>query len=312
MTTPRKPPTRTDEIPQLSRRPANMHKGQAGRVAIVAGSRGMSGAAILAGLGALRGGAGLVRVVTPESVQPIVAAAEPCLMTLPCPEKPGWRVEPERFPMPEVQEWADVLAVGPGIGQTTEACALVWQLLEHTRVPLVLDADGLNVLAQPTLWPPGRQERWWTLLQGRSAVLTPHPGEMARLRAAAGLPETHSANDQARLSVAHELACLTGLTVVLKGHRTVVCTATESYINTTGNPGMATGGMGDVLTGLIAALLAQGLSAFDAARLAVYAHGLAADYCEREIAPVGYLAREVAEAVPRALAEASRPRIGFK
>jgi NAD(P)H-hydrate epimerase len=119
-------------------------------------------------------------------------------------------------------------------------------------------------------------------------------------------------DDAARLAAAHEYACFADATVVLKGHRTVVCTAEQAYINTTGNPGMATGGMGDVLTGLIAALLGQGLSAFDAARLAVHAHGLAADRLAKAVAPFGYLAREVADAIPAALADATRPRLGFK
>jgi NAD(P)H-hydrate epimerase len=135
---------------------------------------------------------------------------------------------------------------------------------------------------------------------------------MARLREAAGLPELMGSDDDTRLRIAHEYAQLTGLTVVLKGHRTVVCTPNEAYVNTTGNPGMATGGMGDVLTGLIAALLAQGLNAYDGARLAVHCHGLAADMCAKRIGPVGYLARDVAETLPAALARASNARIGFK
>jgi NAD(P)H-hydrate repair Nnr-like enzyme with NAD(P)H-hydrate dehydratase domain len=166
---------------------------------------------------------------------------------------------------------------------------------------------------------------------------------MARLRKGARLPELVGDSDETRRRIAHEYACLAGVTVVLKGHRTVVCTpatgegggrhespfrpptvvctpaageATDGpalhYINTTGNPGMATGGMGDVLTGLIAALLAQGMSAFDAARLGVFVHGLAADRCAKQIAPIGYLAHDVADALPAALHEASRPRMGFK
>jgi len=134
---------------------------------------------------------------------------------------------------------------------------------------------------------------------------------MARLRRGAGWDTVADQTDEARLATAFEFARLSGTTVVLKGHRSVVCTPDEAYVNTSGNPGMATGGMGDVLTGLIGALLGQGLSAFDAARLAVYCHGAAADQCAQQTAPIGYLAREVADALPATLARASRPSVGF-
>ena len=135
---------------------------------------------------------------------------------------------------------------------------------------------------------------------------------MARLRKAAGLADLRGDDDNTRLRIAHEYACYAGAAVVLKGHRTVVCTRDRAYVNTTGNPGMATGGMGDVLTGLIAALLGQALDAFDAARLGVYCHGLAADICATRIGPVGYLARDVAEMLPVALARSANARMGFK
>jgi ADP-dependent NAD(P)H-hydrate dehydratase len=311
-------PKLTTEVPPLPPRAPDMHKGQAGKVAIIAGSRGMSGAAILCGLGALRGGAGLVRVYCPESIQPIVAASEPCFMTVPLPENSHGQIDGKKFKL-VADDWADVMAFGPGLGQSKETSVLVSMVAvpfsPENHKPLVLDADALNSLAdldRTGASVPSAQSAWWQLRKHYPTVITPHPGEMARLRKAAGLPELTGSDDETRLRIAHEYTLLSGLTVVLKGHRTVVCTPDEAYINTTGNPGMATGGMGDVLTGLIAALLGQGMAAFDAARLGVYVHGLAADHCMTEIAPVGYLARDVADAIPAALAAASLPRMGFK
>ena len=173
--------------------------------------------------------------------------------------------------------------------------------------PVVVDADGLNNLANSDPKTP-----WWQTRGDRELVVTPHPGEMARQRRFAGLEPRDEENDRTRLLCASEFARAAGLVAVLKGHRTVVASPQAAYVNTTGNPGMATGGMGDVLTGLIAALIGQGLSAFDAACLGVHVHGAAADLLAKSVAPVGYLAREVADTLPTTLAEAGRPRMGFK
>ena len=205
--------------------------------------------------------------------------------------------------------WPTALALGPGLGQAKQMPNVVEHVLRGFGGPLVLDADGLNSGA--TL---GRG--LWESRRGHPTIVTPHPGEMARLRKGARLAELTGDDDDARLRTATEYAELTGVVVVLKGHRTVVVDAAQrggarAYVNTTGNPGMATGGMGDVLTGLIAALLAQGAEAFDAACLGAHVHGLAADHCARGVAPVGYLAREVADEIPAALHEINRPRIGF-
>lgn len=306
MTTPKPEfPAPSTELPRRAPRPPDLHKGQAGHVAIFAGSRGLSGAAVLSGLGALRGGAGLVRVYCATSVQPIVAAAEPCLMTVPLPEDAEGRIALDPAKAELNLDWAHVLAIGPGLGQSDAVTALIATLLATFTGPVVVDADGLNNIA-------ARGASAWQPRAGCATVITPHPGEMARLRAGLGLPECRGADDATRLATAHEYAARAGVTVVLKGHRTVVSTADATYVNATGNPGMASGGMGDVLTGLIAALLAQGLDAFAAARLGVYCHGLAADRCARDIAPVGYLAREVADALPAALSDACRPQIGFR
>ena len=299
------PPTPTSDIPTLKPREATTHKGQVGRVAIIAGSRGMSGAAILAGLGALRGGAGLVQIYCPESVQPIIAASEPCFMTVPLGETMDGQLAPSTAEtIKELHEWATSLAIGPGIGVSHQTAELLWSVIEESERPTVVDADGLNNMAG---YPRGDLD----CLGETPTVVTPHPGEMARLRKAAGMGALDG-DDETRLRIAHEFSRHSGATVVLKGHRTVVCTKDQAFINTTGNPGMATGGMGDVLTGLIAALLGQGLGPYDAARLGVYCHGLAADTCAKRIGPVGYLARDVAEMLPPALAQASGSRMGFK
>lgn len=299
------PPAPIRQMCPLPARSERTHKGEVGRVLVLAGSRGMSGAAVLSGLGALRGGAGLVRVGTAAGVQPIVAQSEPCLMTVPLPEDAQGRVAAWSCDgLAESLRWADVVAAGPGLGTGDGVRAVVEAVARQFAGPLVLDADALNNVA-------GRGEAFWQTRAGRPTVVTPHPGEMARLRAGLRLSAHDEQEDAARLHCAWELACAAGVTVVLKGHRTVVATATETYVNTTGNPGMAAGGMGDVLTGLIAALLGQGLAPFDAARLAVCAHGLAADRLSRRIAPWGYLAREVADELPAALHEVGRAPIGF-
>jgi NAD(P)H-hydrate epimerase len=302
------PPVPTHDIPVLPQRADDTHKGQTGRVALIAGSRGMSGAACLSALGALRGGAGLVRVLTAESAQPIVAASDPCLMTVPLAETPAGFIAAEAFPTirdDTLSNWADVVGIGPGVGEDAATAEVVIDVLRGFAGPVVIDADGLNNIAKtgPDVW---------AARAARPTVITPHPGEMARLRESAKMKALGGRDDAVRLRMAHEYAARFDVTVVLKGHRTVVCTPDQAYVNTTGNPGMATGGMGDVLTGLIAALLGQSMNAYDAARLGVYCHGLAADMCAKRIGPIGYLARDVAETLPAALAQASNARIGFK
>lgn len=301
------PPTPTHDVPNPPTRPATAHKGHAGRVAIVAGSRGMSGAAVLSAQGALRAGAGLVRVHCPASILPVIAAGEPCLMTVPLSEDYAGRIAAAAGHDHIDLDWCDVLAIGPGLGQSHDLPAYIVNLAAAFDGPVLVDADGLNNLAiadnAKTLW----QQR-----AGRPTIITPHPGEMARLCNAAGLDLSHEQDDDTRLQVAHAYSDHANVTVVLKGHHTVVATPDQTFVNTTGNPGMATGGMGDVLTGLIAALLGQGLNAFDACRLGVHLHGLAGDFCAREIGPIGYLPRDLADRVPRAMQKSAQPRMGFK
>ena len=261
-------------------RPAESHKGDYGHVLIIAGSRGKTGAAHLAALGALKSGAGLVTVATPQSVQPVVAAMAPEYMTVPLAETAGGTIA--RAAIDRVLELEqDVIAVGPGLGTGPEVTAFLHALLERAGSPLVLDADALNAFASD----PGR-------LQGdgsRSVVITPHPGEMARL---AGISTEEV--QKKRLDVAQSFASTHQVYVILKGHRTLIGSPNgRVFINPLGNPGMATGGTGDVLTGMVAAWLAQLLDAEAACRLAVYLHGLAGDLSEAEEGEVAMTARDL-------------------
>src|SRR5262245_24289768 len=287
MPPPQPAPEKVHALPLLAARPADANKGNFGRVLIVAGSRGMSGAAVLCGSAALRGGAGLVRVAVPESVLPLVAVGNPCFMTAPLPEDAQGRLSvAARDELLELARANTVMAVGPGLGRSSNLTALVLSLIEQTQTPLVVDADGLNALQ-------GQVVR----LRGRAAslILTPHPGEFARLL---GSEVAAVQSDRQRLAV--EFAAEHGLVVVLKGHGTIVTDGRRVYVNTTGNPGMATGGTGDVLTGLVAALLGQGLEAFAAAQLGVYLHGSAGDLARDELGEVSLIASDLLTYLPRA------------
>jgi ADP-dependent NAD(P)H-hydrate dehydratase / NAD(P)H-hydrate epimerase len=255
--------TREDVRSLIEPRAADSHKGDFGRVLLVAGSRGKTGAAHLAGLGALRAGAGLVTIATPASCLSIVASMAPEYMTEPLEELDGQVTAADAERVAALT--ADVIACGPGLGRGPGVASFVRALLDKAEAPLVLDADALTVLADDPGRIHGREER--------SIVITPHPGEMARL---VGLTtEEVQAN---RLDVASDFATTHHVYVVLKGHRTIVATPEgRVFINPTGNAGMATGGTGDVLTGMIAAFLAQLLDAEAACRLGVFLHGMAGD-----------------------------------
>ena len=279
----------------LPDRAEETHKGTFGHVLIVAGSLGRTGAACLAGMGALKSGAGLVTVAVPRSCVPAVAAGAPEYMTLPLEEEaPGVVGAGALDALLEAP--CDVLAAGPGLGTGPGASALVHGLLENARVPLVLDADALNVLADHSEW-----------LDARGAfadvVLTPHPGEMARLCG-------HSTQEvQAeRLAAARGLATAHGVHVALKGARTLVAAPDGGIaINLTGNPGMASGGAGDVLTGVTAAWIGQIASTAEACKVAVYLHGLAADIAARKTGEVALTATDIIAALGNAVSESSDP-----
>ena len=268
-------------------RAADSHKGDFGRLTIVAGSTGKTGAAHLAAMGALRSGAGLVTVATPRCCVSVVASMSPVYMTLDLPDESGTVAADGVETLLELTH--DVVACGPGLGRTPQVAAFVRGLLDRATVPLVLDADALTVLADD----PGRL----TGREDRDVILTPHPGEMARLIGAS------IADVQAnRIEVATDFATTHRVYVVLKGHRTVIATPDgHAYINPTGNPGMATGGSGDVLTGMIAAWLAQLLDAEAACRLAVFLHGAAGDMSEASKGQVGMIATDLLDHLGGAL-----------
>ena len=269
-------------------RAADSHKGDFGRLTIVAGSVGKTGAAHLAAMGALRSGAGLVTVATPRSCLPVVAATSPAFMTLDLPDDSAGTLDPGG--VETLLEYAhDVVACGPGLGRTPRVAQFVRALLDRATVPLVLDADALTVLADDPGSLAGRDDR--------NVIITPHPGEMARLVG------TSIADVQAnRIAVATGFATTHRVYVVLKGHRTVIATPEgRVYINPTGNPGMATGGTGDVLTGMIAAWLAQLLDADAACRLAVFLHGAAGDLAEANKGQVAMIATDLLDHVGDAL-----------
>ena len=279
--------TEADLAAGLVERPADGHKGTFGHVLLVAGARGTSGAAILGARAAVRGGAGLVTVGVPEPIADVVDGGSLESMTLPLATGPGGTLAAEAEETIEAAAVGkQVLALGPGLGTASHTVELIRRLV-RLDIPLVLDADGLNALA-------GRPEE---LRQRKAAtVLTPHPGEMARLL---GMSSREVQAD--RLAAARRAAEATGAVVVLKGRGTLVAEADgEVAVNPTGNPGMATGGSGDVLTGLLAALLAQGYAAAAAARLAVYLHGLAGDLAVESTGFEGLSAGDLLASIPRA------------
>jgi NAD(P)H-hydrate epimerase len=286
-------PEPIETVPTLPPRPRDSNKGLYGSVLIVAGSRGMGGAAALSGGAALRSGAGLVRIATPSEVQPTVASFEPSYMAYPLPCDDNGQISFDKA-LPVLEKMiktASVIAVGPGLGQSDDIRRLVKFLITSTTQPLVIDADGLNALVGQT-----------DLLAGltRPVVVTPHPGEFARLTGAT-IAEVQSD----RIGRATALAALSeSLVVVLKGTGTVVTDGKRYYINTTGNPGMATGGTGDVLTGVIAALLGQKLAPFEAAQLGVFIHGLAGDVARDQNGEIGLIAGDLVDALPDAFVHA--------
>lgn len=268
-----------------SREP-DAHKGRAGHLLVVAGSAGKTGAAAMTSTSAIRVGAGLVTLGIASSLNPILETQVVEAMTSPLPELPGGILgETALEAVKKLMEGKQCLALGPGLGQEPETRKLVQQLLSDSMIPMVIDADGLNNLAVDIQILKSKQV---------PVVLTPHPGEMARL-----LATGVQAIQDDRIGTAREFAVKFDVHVVLKGAHTVIAHPTgRAYVNTTGNAGMASGGMGDVLTGVIAGLIIQGYDMEQACQLGVYLHGAAADSLQRKVGPVGYLATEVMDRIP--------------
>ncbi len=262
-------------------RHSEAHKGEFGRVLIVAGSMGKSGAAHLAAMAALRSGAGLVTVATPRSVQPILAAMAPEYMTIGLAEDDDGQVTADAVER-VLAIPTDVMAMGPGLGSGAGVRAFVHAVVERVGVPVVLDADALNAFSGDDAQRLGGRD-------GHDVIITPHPGEMARL-----LGTTIEAVQDDRIAAARGFAEAHQLHVVLKGHRTLVAAPEGTVaINMTGNPGMATGGTGDVLTGVIAGWFGQLLDAEGAARLGVYLHGHAGDLAMADLGEVALTASDL-------------------
>lgn len=279
-----------DAAQLLPSRPSHSHKGTYGRVFVVAASTGMTGAAALTSAGALRIGAGLVTLGTPKSLNPILEVKLSEVMTLPLPEtaEGSLALEAKSHIIEAVERTKSVLAIGPGLSQHPETVALVHSLIRESDTPTVIDADGINALSKSK-----------DILSSLSpqTVLTPHPGEMARL-----IGGTIEALERDRIGIAQRFAQAYNVTLVLKGAPTVIARGNGAmWINSTGNAGMATGGMGDVLTGLIAGLMAQKAAPFDAAVLGVYLHGLAGDIVAESIGMHGLMAGDVLNNVPKAI-----------
>lgn len=275
---------RVEHLPPRPDRSPDSHKGTFGSVFIVGGSRGMSGAIALAGMGALRGGAGLVTLAVPSGIVPTVTALEPSYLTKALPEdKHGCISLVAWSALHDADKKYNVLAIGPGLCRTDDSQELTARLYERCEVPLVIDADGLNNLTDRKSVLSSHPNS-----DSAARVLTPHPGEFARL-----LDVSVQEVQANRESLAMKFAAKYQIILVLKGNGTIITDGEQIAVNPTGNPGMATGGMGDVLTGLIASLLGQGMSGFDAAHLGVYLHGLAADIAVQEFSQPGLIASDL-------------------
>lgn len=270
-----------DILGLLPDRPITAHKGDFGKLLLLCGSKGYTGAAALAAMGALRSGAGLVYLGVPESIYTIEAVK---------------LLEPIVYPLPDIGGMLsrraiddistklynmDAVLVGPGLGISEDTFTITKYILSNFNGPVVLDADGINVLS-------GHMD----ILRGRTAptIITPHEGEFARLGG-----DVSSGRIDGACRMSKELGCI----VVLKGHETVITDGNEIYLNPTGNPGMAVGGSGDVLAGVITSLVGQGVTPIKAAAISVWLHGRAGDVCASEIGQYGMLPRDILNAIPR-------------
>lgn len=271
-----------DVLNILPNRADDAHKGDCGKLLLLCGAKGYTGAAYLAAMGALRSGAGLIFLGVPESIYQIEATKLNEPVVFPLPDREGKLSEDA---IPEILDRVsrvDAVLIGPGLGQSEGVFQVVKAVLEHAFCPVVLDADGINVMAAHK-----------DILRGRTrpTILTPHAGEFARLGGRSG----------DRRSAAEEMAREIGCIVLLKGHNTVITDGNTTYINPTGNPGMAVGGSGDVLSGIIVSLLGMEISPLKAAACGAWIHGAAGDICAAEIGQYGMLPTDMVNVLPRLL-----------
>ncbi len=272
----------------------DIHKGNRGHLLVLSGSTGKTGAATLTALGGLRAGAGLVTLGVPKSLNPILESKLTEAMTEPLPETSDGSLSLNaEKKIRALMEGKTALALGPGLSTHPETVSLVRRIVAGSRLPMVIDADGLNALSQ---------DQSSISSCGQRAILTPHPGEMARL---VGIKTSTVQND--RIGAATQFVKKYGCYLVLKGARTLIAQPDgELYVNPTGNPALSSGGAGDVLTGLIGGFLARGWSMAEAAIAGVYLHGMAADYLAEDMGQVGVLAGELLDVLPELMFSLSR------
>ena len=275
-------------LPTLSPRRPDSHKGDYGRALIIGGSRGMAGAIALAGMACLRSGAGLVRIAAPDDAADAIATFEPSYMVTPLlcdPLNGDLEARTTQGELEKRLDWATCVAVGPGLGRSPEKTKIVRWIYETAKRPVVVDADALNALAD---FPQGLNNH------AGPRILTPHPLEFARLSG------VQADSREAQIAAARKLAKEQKIVVLLKGQHTFITSGSDDAINQTGNPGMATGGCGDVLTGVITALVCQGLSPLDAAVLGAHVHGLAGDLAAQALGQVSLIASDLVRFLPKA------------
>lgn len=267
----------------LPDRKRDAHKGDFGKLLLLCGAKGYTGAAFLAAMGALRSGAGLVFLGVPESIYAIEAVKLNEAIVFPLPEVAGKLSAAAITPILDRLSPMDAVLIGPGLGQSEGTCQVVKAVLQNACCPVVVDADGINVMAAHK-----------DVLRDRTSatILTPHAGEFARLGGVNGESRVLAAEKMAK-----DLRCI----MLLKGQHTVITDGTETYVNPTGNPGMATGGSGDVLAGIITAFLGQGIDPLRAAACGAWVHGAAGDICAAEIGEYGMLPSDLVKVLPRLL-----------
>ncbi|MBS4534819.1 NAD(P)H-hydrate dehydratase [Clostridium sp. D2Q-14] len=276
----------------LPNRKKNSHKGTYGRVGIIAGSMGMTGAAYLTSISALRTGSGLVYLYIPKSLNKILEIKTVETITLPLEDKnKGYFIEESYKDIHSLNNY-DVLAIGPGIGQKEETRSFIIDVIENYNGKLILDADGINNLAKNT-----------DILKCRKGItiITPHMGELSRL-----IDVSVKDIEKDRIQYAIDTSKKFNVITVLKGYNTIVTDGEKTYINSTGNPGMATAGSGDVLTGIISGYIAQGIEGFDACKIGVYTHGLSGDYAKEEKGEYGLIATDIINSLPKTIKEIRR------
>ena len=273
---------------QLPVRPENSHKGDFGRVLFVGGSAEMPGAIALSAMSALRMGSGLALVLTPEEARSVVACVSPCLMVLGVEAEAGLMSSSANRIIGEKCDWADVVAIGPGMGRSPACQKIVASIYAHLNKPVVLDADAINNLAEAKIeLSEHAAER----------ILTPHPKEFSRLTG-----ETFSIRSEME-EYCFDLARRTQTTFVLTGHRSVVTNGSDIYRNENGNAGMATAGAGDVLTGIIASLIGQKMDSFESAKSGCYLHGRAGDLYAEKYVSASMIATDLIEMLHHAISE---------